>query len=112
MTYYFSQELVTINRDEILEQGFVDVKVNVTGLRQSHRLTVVKEDTKRGVLTYLESRHYIPTQELVRISEMLQLPIKHKTTVVFPKGKMPKDFLEKKETVTVEAETVEAEIEE
>ncbi len=112
MTYYFSQELVTINRDEIFEQGFVDVKVNVTGLRQCHRLTVVKEDTNRGILTYLESKHYIPTSELVRISEMLQLPIKHNATVVFPKGKMPKDFLEKKAVVTVEAETIEAEIEE
>ncbi|MFH1685646.1 MAG: hypothetical protein ABH983_05050 [Candidatus Micrarchaeota archaeon] len=103
--------MVTINRDEIFEQGFVDVKVHVTGLRQCHRLAVVKEDTNRGIFTYLESKHYIPTSELVRISEILQLPIKHNATVVFPKGKMPKDFLEKKAVVTVEAETIEAEIE-
>jgi hypothetical protein len=112
MTYYFSQELVTINRDEIFEQGFVDVKVHVTGLRQCHRLAVVKEDTNRGIFTYLESKHYIPTSELVRISEILQLPIKHNTTVVFPKGKMPKDFLEKKLVVTVEADVITAEVEE
>lgn len=100
-----------MNREEILKQGYVDVKVQVTGLRQNHRLAVEKEKTPRGILTYLVSKHYIPTTELVRLAEVLQFPIKHNTTVVFPKGKMPKDFLEKGQEVTVEAETVEAEIE-
>lgn len=100
-----------MNRDEILKQGYVDVRVRVTGLRQNHRLTVEKDRTSRGILTYLSSKHYIPTQELVRLAEELQFPIKHNSTVVFPKGKMPKDFLEKAENVSVEADTIEAEIE-
>ena len=103
--YSSSKELVGINKDKVLKQGYVDVKVQVTGLRQSHRLTVVKEKTSRGILTYLSSKLYIPTPELVRLVEVLQLPIKHKETVVFPKGKMPKDFLEKGQEVQVEAET-------
>lgn len=109
--YYSSKELVSINREDILKQGYVDIKVQVTGLRQAHRLQVVKEKTSRGTLTYLAAKHYIPTSELVRIAEILQFPVKHKDTVVFPKGKMPKDFLEKSEGITVEAETIEAEIE-
>jgi hypothetical protein len=100
-----------MNRDEILSQGYVDVKVRVTGLRQNHRLTVERDRTSRGILTYLSSKHYIPTPELVRLAEVLQFPIKHNATVVFPKGKMPKDFLEKAENVSVEADTIEAEIE-
>lgn len=100
-----------MNKDEIINQGYVDVKVQVAGLRQNHRLTVEKERTSRGILTYLSSKHYIPTQELVRLAQVLQFPIKHNSTIVFPKGKMPKDFLEKAEDVTVEADTIEAEIE-
>ncbi len=103
--------MVIINKEQILKQGYVDVKVHVQGLRQSHRLQVVREKTPQGILPYLEAKHYIPTQELVRLAEMLQLPVKHKDTVVFPKGKMPKHFLEKDMEVKVEAETVEAEVE-
>jgi hypothetical protein len=99
-----------MNKDEILKQGYIDVKVQVQGLRQSHRLSVEKEKTPRGILTYLVSKHYIPTNELVRLAEVLQLPIKHNATVVFPKGKMPKDFIENQE-ISVQAETVEAELE-
>ena len=97
-------------KDEVLKKGYIDVKVNVTGLRQAHRLHVKKEKVPQGILTVLESQHYIPTAELVRLAEMLQLPIKHKKTVVFPKGKMPKDFLEKTD-VSIEPDVVEAEVE-
>lgn len=100
-----------MNKDEILKQGYVDVKVRVAGLRQNHRLTVETDKTSRGILTFLSSKHYIPTPELVRLAEALQFPIKHNTTVVFPKGKMPKDFLEKSQEVSFEAETIEAEVE-
>jgi hypothetical protein len=38
--------------------------------------------------------------------------VRHKETVIFPKGMAPRDFAKKKETLaTVEAETVEAEVE-
>ncbi len=103
------KELVSI-RDEIIKRGYVDVKVHVQGLRQNHRLAVETEKTPRGNITYLVSKLYIPTPELLRLAEELQFPIKHNTTVVFPKGKMPKDFLVK-QNISVEAEVVEAEIE-
>jgi hypothetical protein len=104
--------LVKISKEEILKRGYVDVKVQVQGLRQSHRLTVMKEKTQRGTLHFLMAKHYIPTSELVRLAEVFQLPIRHKDKVVFPKGKMPKDFLEQDEKIEVESETIEAEIEE
>ncbi len=104
-----------ISKDEILRRGYVDVKVFVSGLRQSHRLTIERQKTAHGMVPFLVCKYYIPTTELVRLAEELQLPLKHKDTVVFPKGKMPTHFAEKpaKEVVaTVEADTVEAEVEE
>ncbi|MEW6749155.1 MAG: hypothetical protein AB1295_05600 [Candidatus Micrarchaeota archaeon] len=104
-----------ISKEEILKRGYVDVKVYVSGLRQSHRLKVIRERTPRGLIPFLVSDHYLPTPEMVRLAEQLQLPLKQKDIVVFPKGKMAGHFIEKEEDpteVTVEAETIEAEVEE
>ncbi len=95
--------LVKIN-EEILKRGYVDVKVNVQGMRQSHRLHLKREKTPKGELVYLEAQHYIPNSELVRLANQLNLPVKHKNTLVFPKGKMPKDFVLEVQPAEVEAE--------
>ncbi len=103
-----------ISKEEILRRGFVDVKVYVSGLRQSHRLTVVREKTPHGIVPFLMSKYYIPTNELVRLAEELQLPMKHNQIEVFPRGKMASSFAEKDESgiqATVESDTVEAEVE-
>jgi hypothetical protein len=104
-----------ISKEEILRRGYVDVKVRVSGLRQSHRMEVVREKTSAGVVPFLVSKYYIPTMELVRLAEELQLPVKHKDTVVYPKGTMAGHFAEKghKKSImaSIEAETVEAEVE-
>ncbi|VVC04382.1 Uncharacterised protein [Candidatus Bilamarchaeum dharawalense] len=97
------------SKQEILKQGFVDVKVFVAGLRQSHRLEVQKQKTAHGDVPFLVCKHYIPATEMVRLAEEFQLPIKHKDTVVFPKGTMPSTFAEK--IATVEPDTIEAEVE-
>jgi hypothetical protein len=100
-----------ISKEEILKRGYVDVKVHVQGLRQSHRMQVVMEKTSQGEVPFLESKFYIPRMELVRLAEELQLPVRHKDIKVFPKGKMAGHFLRKKVVATVEPETVEAEVE-
>jgi len=107
------RELVTINKDDILKQGYVDVKVFVSGLRQSHRLELVRESTPQGLVPFLVCKHYMPTAEMIRLSEQLQLPLKYKDTLVFPPGKRAGDFAEKNDAgVEIEVETIEAEIEE
>lgn len=105
--------MVPIKKDEILKQGYTDVKVFVSGLRQSHRLQVERERTPQGLVPFLVCKHYIPTSELVRLAEELQLPLKCRDVVVFPRGKKAGDFAEKQEEtkVTMKADTVEAEIE-
>ncbi|MBI5046691.1 hypothetical protein HZC07_03080 [Candidatus Micrarchaeota archaeon] len=103
-----------ITKEEILKQGYVDVKVYVSGLRQAHRLTLVKENTPNGWVPYLVSKYYIPTQELLKLAEEFQLPVKHKDISVFPRGKMASSFAEKDSSnvVMTESDTVEAEVEE
>ena len=107
--------------EEILKKGFVDVKVYVSGLRQAHRLELQQVKTAQGILPVLNAKHYIPTAELVKLSEALGLPIKHKTTLVFPKGTMAAKFVqllketpipEPQEIGTAEADVIEAELEE
>ncbi len=101
-----------VSKEEIIKQGYIDVKVYVSGLRQNHRLEVVREKNSVGTIIILLCKHYIPTAELVRVAEQLQLPVKHKDTLVFPKGKMAGDFVENKTIAVMESETLEAEIEE
>jgi hypothetical protein len=104
-----------IGKEEILRRGFVDVKVFVSGLRQSHRLTLERERMAQGLVPFLVCKHYIPTAELLRLAEELQLPLKCKDVRVFPRGKMAGDFAEKPEpplAVKAEADVVEAEVEE
>ncbi|MEM4166443.1 MAG: hypothetical protein QW153_01125 [Candidatus Bilamarchaeaceae archaeon] len=96
-----------MNKDEILKQGFVIVKVTVAGIRQTHRLDVVKEKSGNGYFHYLRGRHPIPESEMIRLAEELQLPIRSKDTLVFPKGKSRQDFTE----ISITQPTIEAEIE-
>lgn len=96
-----------MKKDEILRQGFVIVKVTVAGIRQTHRLDVVKEKSGQGFFHYLRGRYSIPESEMIRLAEELQLPIRSKDTLVLPKGKSRRDFIE----VSISQPTIEAEIE-
>jgi|GEM_PF-4047425 len=80
------------DKEYILRKGFVDVKAIVTGLRQTHRLKVVKEKSSQGWVTLLEGRYSLPESEMVRLAEELQFPIRTKGVTVYPKGKMQGDF--------------------
>ncbi len=101
------------NRDQILAAGFVDVRVVVTGLRQMHRLNVVMEKASDGQIPMLVSKHYIPTNELLRLAQQTGLPVKHNQTVVYPPGSAASDFKIKNQLLaTVENDTIVAEIEE
>jgi len=96
-----------VDAKDILKNGYVIVKVTVAGIRQTHRLNVVKEKESRGDFYYLTGRQAIPENEMIRLAEELQLPIKSRNAIVFPKGKMKKDFIE----ANIEPDIIEAEIE-
>ncbi len=96
-----------VDKKDILKNGYVIVKVTVSGVRQTHRLNVVREKESRGDFYYLTGRHPIPENEMVRLAEELQLPVKSRDAMVFPKGKMKKDFIE----VRIEPDNILAEVE-
>lgn len=80
------------SKEDILRRGFIYVKVVVSGLRQNHKLTVVRERSVHGWIVYLEGRYAIPKAEMVRLANELQLPVRSKGVEVFPEGRMPQDF--------------------
>ena len=84
---------MALSTQQIIERGFIDVHVRVSGIRQCHRLSVVKENTAFGQINCLYSRVDIPSSELLRVTEELSLPIKTPKTIVFPRGRGPADFV-------------------
>ncbi len=81
-----------LSKEEILNKGFVDVKAYVSGLRQTHRLKLVKERSQFGWITLLEGRYALPHDELVRLANELGFPIRCKDVTVYPEGTMKNDF--------------------
>jgi len=96
-----------VDKKDIMKNGYVIVKIMVNGVRQTHRLNVVREKESRGNFYYLTGRHRIPEAEMVRLAEEFQMPVKSKDTLVFPKGTMKKDFIEAR----IEPDIIEAEVE-
>ncbi len=94
---------------DILKRGFVEVHAKVGGIRQLHVLKVTYEKTVWGMVPYLVSRYKLPTVELLRLAEELQLPIKCHGVTAFPKGKAPQDFARKEEEPKAEEEKKEKE---
>jgi hypothetical protein len=85
---------VGISSQEIIKRGYVDVHVRVAGIRQIHRLIVRREHTAFGEIPCLTTNVNIATAELLRIADELGLPVKSQSTLVFPKGKGPNDFVD------------------
>ena len=102
-----------MNKKEILERGYVDVKIHVSGIRQAHRLEIVRERTSQGSVSYLVSKSYIPNFEMIKLAQEFQLPIRCRSVIVFPRGKMISDFIEKGTSIgSGESNTIIAEVEE
>ena len=83
------------NAKQILEKGSIEVRVKISGMYKRHILKVVKEKSAFGLIPYLVGDLFIPSHELVRLAQELQLPIKCHGMVVFPKGKAAADFAER-----------------
>jgi len=81
-------------RDEILKQGFAEIRLRRTGTWQRHKFMIVREKTAFGEVSFLVAQFpNLPKTELVRIADEIQLPVKSGDNVAFPKGKMTKDFV-------------------
>ncbi len=101
--------------EAILKQGFLDVKVSVSGFRQAHRLVLVMEKVANGEIPFLVAKHPLPAQELIRLATDTGLPVRYGKTAAFPPGKAPSDYVTGAHSGVsigkLEAQTVEMEIE-
>ncbi len=82
-----------MEREKILQTGKVTLRVTIAGMWQRQDFFVEREETAFGKIPFLVCRRNLPLNELVRISEESQLPVKCSGQKVFPKKKGPKDFV-------------------
>ncbi len=80
-------------REEILRDGTVDVKVMRSGTLQFQEFVVKRISSSMGVYAILEIDKFVDLSELIAVAEEIQLPIKAKNGLIFPRGKTTKDFV-------------------
>lgn len=81
------------SKEEIIAQGYIDLRARVAGIIQSHRFIVQKEKTGFGEILILVTKGNVTVGELARLSEEIQLPLRSPFGTAFPRGKGPKDFI-------------------
>ncbi len=79
-------------KDEILKNGFLEVRIKITGIIQRHRFTVVYDNTPFGKVVYLQIKANIPAIELSKLATEYQLPFRSPLGTAYPAGKGSKDF--------------------
>lgn len=83
----------TITKEEILLNKKAIFEITVAGMKQKHEFLVEEEQTPLGKMNFLVSKRALPLNELMRIAEENQMPVKCSGQKLFPKGKGPKDFV-------------------
>jgi len=83
-----------MNRKELLEKGEILIEIKKTGIKQRLTFKIVREQTTGGKIPFLVTEKFVDLQELIKIVEKYQLPIKSKNGRIFPKGTMAKDFID------------------
>jgi len=82
----------SINREKALKDGFFDLRVQRSGVYQQLRFKIAREKTAAGEIPFIVPDRIIDLPELLRICDSAQLPLKSATGILFPKGKMLRDF--------------------
>ena len=81
------------SKEEIIAQGYIDLRERVGGIIQAHRFLVQKEKTGFGEILILVTKGNVAAGELARLAEEMQLPLRSPFGTAFPRGKGPKDFI-------------------
>ncbi|MGC8629016.1 MAG: hypothetical protein ACP5T4_02285 [Candidatus Micrarchaeia archaeon] len=76
----------------ILKKGFVEVRVNISGIFQKVTFKVEKEKSGGIEYTTLHTDKLVGISDLAKIAAETGLPAESPTGKVFPKGKSAKDF--------------------
>ena len=83
-----------MDRSEILKEGEINVEVKRSGIKQKITFKIKKHQTTYGKIPFLTSSKFVDLNELIKIAEKYQLPVKAKNGQIFPRGKMAKDFID------------------
>lgn len=82
------------SREEILEQGYADLRIRIAGIIQKHHFQVQWEKTTFGMVPYLTTKGMVPPADLARLAEEIQLPLRSPLGTAFPLRKGPSDFVQ------------------
>ena len=80
------------SREEIIKQGFVEIRLRIAGIIQKHHFQIEKEKTVFGDVIYLTTKGKVTPVDLAKLAEELQLPVRSPRGTAFPKGKALSDF--------------------
>jgi len=81
-----------LNRESILKDGTVNIRVKRAGMLQIQTFIVKREKTPMGDVPYLTIDKFVDIPELMRVANEVQLPLNAKNGKIFPDGKSAKDF--------------------
>lgn len=82
-----------MQREQILKDGKVMVRVKHSGMMQNLEFIVAREKTGFGEIPFLKIERPVDASELMRVADEVQLPIISLSGKVFPKGKGMRDFV-------------------
>ncbi len=80
-------------KEQIISNGFIEVRLRVGGILQRHKFTVAYDQTPTGRVRYLVSNANIPAAQLANLANEYQLPFRSPLGTAFPPGKASKDFV-------------------
>jgi len=81
-----------MDRDKILKDGKVELRVIHSGIAQKFEFIVVREKVAGGEVPFLKTEKQINAQELLNTANAIKLPIIAPAGKFFPRGMGMKDF--------------------
>jgi hypothetical protein len=85
--------VVCMDRDRILKEGKINIRIRHSGMYQNLEFVVIREKTGFGEIPFLKIDRPVDASELMRIADEVQLPIISLSGKVFPKGRAMMDFV-------------------
>ncbi len=82
-----------LTRESILQKGFAEIPVVISGIRRKHKFVVRVRHSMEGPYPILETSPRVPDRELANIANKFMLPVSNGKSTIFPEGTTAKDFV-------------------
>ncbi len=82
---------------DMVKKGSAEAEIKIAGMLQIHKFLVIREKTAFGEIPVLspEKKITLPLTEALKVANLLDLPVRSSSGLVFPSGKFAKDFVQK-----------------